>query len=169
MKKTQPAKMDITCTASEGEKVIQVTRVQWRMDMTNDRLETGQPIQILTLIDMVTKQSPAVEIQKTFTRQDVVSLLDRLAPREKLTLCHDNGLHFLSKDLKYWAQHNNVKLVQPPVGELNQQRTIDVFIRKLKVECLDDLNSTSIEEAQQSVDQWRTRYNAIRSDGGSQK
>jgi hypothetical protein len=72
MKNTQPAKMDITCMVSEGESVIQVTRVQWRMDMTNDRLETGQPIQILTLIDMLTKQSPAVEIQKTFTRQDVV-------------------------------------------------------------------------------------------------
>jgi putative transposase len=78
------------------------------MDLTNERLETGQPIHILTLMDMVTKQSPAVEVQTTFAHQDVVNLLDRLTAKgeQQIILYADNGQEFILSALKDWARHN---------------------------------------------------------------
>jgi len=171
MKKRQPTKKPITFTLFEVEEGYKAPHKHWGMDLTNARLQSGQVIEILTIVDMTTKQSPAAEVRTTFTIHDVVKLLDRLTDKgeQHVILYIDHRKEFTSSSLKDWSQRNNVDLAYSHFGKPTSRGGIETFIRRLNVECLNALNLTSIKEAQQSIDVWRAAYNSSRPDAKLRK
>lgn len=51
----------------------------WAMDFVHDQLATGRKLRVLTIVDTVSRFSPALEPRFTFRGADVVEVLERVA------------------------------------------------------------------------------------------
>ena len=71
----------------------------------SDSLASGQRFRLLTLVDNMSRESPAIEVDRSLTGQRVVAVLERLAAQRGLPqiLQVDNGPEFTSQALDAWA------------------------------------------------------------------
>ena len=82
------------------------------MDFVHDELFDGKKIRVLTVIDIFTRFSPAIDARFTYKGADVVDMLERVA-REvgyPMTIRLDNGPEFISRELDLWAFMRGVTL-----------------------------------------------------------
>ena len=86
---------------------------RWSMDFMSDSLYDGRRFRSLTLVDTMRRESPAIEVARSFSGQHVTEVLDRLAQRIGLpkAIQVDNGSECTSKALDEWAARNTVKLL----------------------------------------------------------
>jgi putative transposase len=89
----------------------------------------------------------------------VVKALDQLADTRGLprVITMDNGPEFAGKALDEWAYRRGVKLhfIQP--GKPTQNAFVESFNGKFRDECLNQHWFTSMAEARQIIEQWRTQ------------
>ena len=73
----------------------------WAMDFVHDQLATGRKLRVLTIVDTVSRFSPALEPRFTFRGADVVEVLERVGRRMGFpaTIRVDQGTEFASRDL----------------------------------------------------------------------
>ena len=90
----------------------------------SDSLADGRRFRVVTFVDTMTRESPAIEVSQSFSGQAVATLLDRLAKTSGLPkIIHvDTGPEFVSKALDEWAHRNEVKLAFSIAGS----RAIDL-------------------------------------------
>lgn len=126
----------------------------WSMDFVSDSLYSGRRFRVLTVVDDLSKECPALEVDHSLTGKRVARVLDRIAMTKGFpeVITVDNGPEFISKALDLWAFDNNVKLrfIQP--GKPTQNAYIESFNGKFRDECLNDnvfvnLHSVSIDGA----------------------
>jgi putative transposase len=144
--------------------VAQQPTEQWSMDFMSDALATGRRFRVLTLVDNMSRESPALEVGNHFTGEHVVALLERLAQAGTVprVLQVDNGPEFSSRALDAWAHRRGVKLVFSRPGRPTDNPFIEAFNGRLRQECLDQYWFFSVEEARARVEEWRRDYNTIR-------
>ena len=67
---------------------------------------------LLTIVDNMSRESPAIEVDRLLTGQRVVAVLSRVAAHTGLpkVIQVDNGPEFTSQALDAWAHHHGVKL-----------------------------------------------------------
>src|SRR6187399_1564359 len=72
-----------------------------RLDFVHDQLATGQKLRVLTIVDIFSRFSPALEPRFTFRGRDVVATLERVGREIGLpaTIRVDQGTEFVSRDL----------------------------------------------------------------------
>ena len=89
----------------------QAPNEQWSMDFMSDSLANGQRFRLLTIVDNRSRESPAIEVDRSLTGHRVVAVLERVAAQRRLphTLQVDNGPEFTSQALDVWAQRRGVK------------------------------------------------------------
>ena len=65
----------------------------------SDSLYDGRRFRVLTIVDNMTRESPAIEVSRSFSGQAVAEVLDRLAQTTGLpqVIQVDNGPEFASK------------------------------------------------------------------------
>lgn len=51
---------------------------RWSMDFMTDQLQDGRRFRVLTLVDTMTRESPAMEVGQSLTGQRVVAVLERV-------------------------------------------------------------------------------------------
>jgi putative transposase len=73
------------------------------MDFVSDCLHDERRFQALTIVDNVSRVSPAIEVGRSLTGQHVVEVLEGLAQLPKVIQV-DNGPEFTSRALDEWAQ-----------------------------------------------------------------
>ena len=142
----------------------QAPNEQWSMDFMSDSLANGQRFRLLTLVDNMSRESPAIEVDRSLTGQRVVAVLERLAARAGLPqiLQVDNGP---SSPPKRWtpgriAAASSWRSVVParrPIIPSSRPST-DASAQ----ECLDQQWFYSLEEARDCLEEWRRDYNTIR-------
>ena len=90
------------------------------MDFLTDSLANGQRFRVLTIVDTVSRVSPAIEVGVSLTGERVVAVLERLkrTVRRPERIAIDNGPEFISKALDAWAYQNGVQ----PAGRTDRQR-----------------------------------------------
>lgn len=73
----------------------------WSMDFMSDRLYDGRRFRILTLVDTVSRISPAIEVDRSLTGDRVVQVLERATVLYGLPqrISVDNGPEFIFKAL----------------------------------------------------------------------
>jgi putative transposase len=54
-------------------------RAYWAMDFVHDQLFDGSEIRVLTVVDIFTRSSPAVDLRQNYRGADVVATLERVA------------------------------------------------------------------------------------------
>ncbi len=129
-----------------------------------DSLADGRPFRVFTVVDNVTKVSPAIAVAFSITGEAVVAVLDRLEATVGLPkrLAVDNGPEFISKALDAWAYRNGVALEFSRPGKPTDNAFVESFNGHFRQECLDQHWFASLEEARQIVGAWRIAYNTER-------
>ncbi len=137
---------------------------RWSMDFLTDALADGRRFRVLTLVDNVSRVSPAIGVDCSLTGDRVVTILEGLRQRigapERLAV--DNGPEFISKALDAWAYRNGVLLEFSRLGKPTDNAFAESFNARFRDECLDQHWFVSLEEARQTIEAWRVDYNTER-------
>jgi len=146
------------------ERTATTPNVRWSMDFVSDRTRGGAHLRILTVIDEVTRECLALEVDNSLTGRRVAAVLNRIAlfrgfPKEILT---DNGSEFTSNFMNAWAYDHKVEHIFTDPGKPTQNGYIESFNGKLRSECLNQHWFKSVPEAREIIESWRIEYNRIR-------
>lgn len=139
----------------------------WSMDFVTDSLMHGRRFRALTLVDVFTRESLAIEVDFSLTGARVARVLDRLAETRGLpeVIQVDNGPEFAGKILDAWAHAHGVRLQFIEPGKPVQNAFIESFNGRLRDECLNQYVFTSLEDAREKIETWRVDYNRNRPHG----
>lgn len=139
----------------------------WAMDFMPDRLYDGRRFRLVTLVDTVTRECPAIEVDRSLTGQRVVAVLDRLKARRGLPhrITVDTGPEFISKALDAWAHQHGVQLEFSRPGTPTDHPYIDAFNGRVRDEWLNQHWFTSVDDARTTIEAWRQEYNTERPHG----
>jgi putative transposase len=137
---------------------------RWSLDFLSDSLVDGRRFRVLTIVDTVSRVSPAIEIGVSLTGERVVTLLDRLRSTVGVPqrIAIDNGPEFISKALDAWAYQNGVQLEFSRPGKPTDNAFAESFNGRFRDECLNLHWFASLEEVRQTVEEWRIEYNTER-------
>ena len=146
------------------ERAIREPNTRWAMDFVSDRTRNGSNIRVLTVIDEVTRECLALEVDSSLTGRRVTTVLNRIAlfrglPKEILT---DNGSEFTSNIMNTWAYDHKVEHIFTDPGRPMQDGYIESFNGKLRAECLNQHWFRNIPEAKELIEGWRLEYNQVR-------
>ncbi len=123
-----------------------------------------QTIPLLTIIDVYTRESVAVEAGQSLKGEDVVRTLNRLKYERgvpKILFC-DNGSEFTSQAMDLWAYQNGVKIDFSRPGKPTDNAFVESFNGTFRAECLSTHWFQSLPEAKQIIEAWRQEYNESR-------
>lgn len=146
----------------------QMPNEQWSMDVMTDCFTLGVPdgrrFRILTIVDNMTRESPAIEVDMSLPSTRVVAVLERLAQSHGIpkVIYVDNGPEFVAKALDEWAHRHNVKLAFSRPGKPIDNPYIAAFNGRLRAACLDQHWFTSLADAQARIEAWRVDDNTVR-------
>lgn len=118
----------------------------------------------LTFVDNMSRESPAIEVDRSLSGARVVALLDRLASGWGLpsVIQVDNGPECSSRALDDWAHRHGVQLAFSRPDTPTDNPYIEAFNGRLRAECLDQHWFASLEEARQLIEAWRIDDNHVR-------
>ncbi len=137
---------------------------RWSMDFVHDALADGRPFRVLPVVDPWSRQSPLLEAATSMSGHTVSAALDRVlgdgvAPR---SITVDHGTEFMSRALEDWAFARGVQLDFIRPGKPVENAYIEAFNGRLRDECLNVHQFTSIEDARAKIEAWRLDSNARR-------
>ena len=145
-------------------------QVQWGMDFLTDRLADGRRFRVLTIVDHVSRVSPAIAVAASLSGEQVATVLETADHRYGLPerISVDNGPEFVSKALDAWAYRRGVQLVFSRPGKPTDNAAIEAFNSRFRDECLNQHWFASLEEARQVIERWRVDDNEVRPHGALQ-
>jgi putative transposase len=142
----------------------------WSIDFVSDGLSSGRRFRCFTIVDVCTRESPAIVTAFSLPSTAVIAALDAvIAVRgTPARLSLDNGSEFRSCAFDVWAAERGIELrfIQP--GKPVQNGYIESFNGRLRDECLNQHWFTSLLDAQGRIEQWRQSYNRDRPHHGLQ-
>jgi putative transposase len=142
------------------------TRVneRWSIDFMSDQLADGRCFRTLNIVDDLSRECLAIEVDTSLTGRRLVRVLDSLCDEQgrPATLVMDNGPELTSRALDAWAYRNGVELrfIQP--GKPMQNAYVESFNGRFRDECLNEHWFADLAEAREVIEQWRQDYNEVR-------
>jgi putative transposase len=135
-----------------------------RTGFVHDQLATGRKIRVLTIVDIFSRFSPAVDARFNYRGEDVVATLERVCksvgcPR---AIRVDQGTEFVSRDLDLWAYQKGVVLDFSRPGKPTDNSFIESFNGKFRAECLNAHWFMSLDDARAKTEDWCKDYNEVR-------
>src|SRR6516165_5130953 len=136
----------------------------WAMNFVHDQLATGSKLRVLTILDIFSRFSPALEPRFNFSGADVVRVLEGVCKEVGFpaTIRVDQGSEFVSRDLDLWAYQRGVTLDFSRPGNPTDNAFIESFNGKFRAECLNAHWFMSLDDAQRKCEAWRRDYNEER-------
>ncbi len=143
------------------------TNESWSMDFMSDELYDGRRIKLLTLVDNFTRESLAIEVDRSLGGQRVVEVLMEVAMKRGFPgkIRVDNGPEFTSKILDQWAYLNRVELDFIRPGKPTDNALIESFNGHFRQECLNENWFLSLADTREKIEEWRNHYNNERPHG----
>lgn len=140
---------------------------RWSMDFVHDQLTDGRPFRVLTVVDNWSRESPVLEAGFRLTGQSVVEVLRRVTidGRKPISITVDHGTEFTSKALDAWAWEHRVLLDFTRPGKPTDNGLCESFNGRLRDECLNTHEFTSLDHAKEVIEAWRKDYNEQRPHG----
>ena len=136
----------------------------WSIDFVADQLQDGTRFRALTMVDVYTRESVAIEAGQSLKGEDVVQVLNRLKQQRgvpKFLFC-DNGSEFTSQAMDLWAYQNGMKIDFSRPGKPTDNAFVESFNGTFRAECLDTNWFQTLPEAKHIIEQWRQEYNVSR-------
>lgn len=127
-------------------------------------LADGRRFRTLNVLDTVTRECLAIEVDTSLPGKRVVRLLEQLIlwqgiPKQ-ITL--DNGPEFTGQALDIWAYQYAVTLDFIEPGKPMQNGYLESFNGKFRDECLNVHWFRSLADARRIIEDWRVSYNTER-------
>jgi putative transposase len=136
----------------------------WSIDFVADQLGDGRRFRALTVVDVFTRESLAIEVGQSLKGEDVVQVLSRICLQRatpKMLFC-DNGSEFTSQAMDLWAYHAGVRIDFSRPGKPTDNAYVESFNGTLRAECLDAHWFATLTEAKVVIEAWRREYNESR-------
>jgi len=136
----------------------------WSLDFVADQLQDGRRFRSLTIVDVFTRESPAIEVGQSLRGEDVVRTLNKLKQEgrtPKLLFC-DNGSEFSGQAMDLWAYQNGTKIDFSRPGKPTDNAFVETFNGTFRDECLNVHWFETLAEAKQLIEGWRREYNESR-------
>ncbi len=133
----------------------------WAMDFMHDILADGTKIRLLTIVDIFSRESIALEVDYGFKSPQVVEVLRRaVAQRGAPQRIHcDNGPEFVSLHLDQWAYWMRVQLAFSRPGRPSDNAFCESFNNRVRQELLNPNWFTPLADARLQAAAWRIDYN----------
>jgi putative transposase len=148
------------------ERLASVTQPneRWSMDFMSDELEDGSPLRLLNVVDDHTRESPAVEVDRSLPAPRVIECLERAGAEYGFpqTIIVDNGPEFASKALHAWAYRRGIQLHFIEPGKPVQNAFIESFNGTCRDDCLNQELFLDVADARRKIERWRRHYNEER-------
>jgi putative transposase len=136
----------------------------WAMDFMRDTLAMGRCFRTLNVLDTVTRECLAIEVDTSLPGQRVVRVLERLVERhgrpKRITV--DNGPEFTGQALDAWAYAHGVELDFIDPGKPMQNAYMESFNGKFRDECLNQHWFLNLGDARRIIGAWEEGYNTTR-------
>lgn len=148
---------DNSCARKRPEYINHV----WSYDFLADRTADGRRLKLLVIVDEFTRESLAVEVNRSITASDVISTLEYLfvVRGTPVYIRSDNGPEFVANQVKKWLASQNVQTLYIEPGSPWENGYCESFISRLRDELLNAELFCSLKEAKVLVEQWRSQYN----------
>jgi len=140
----------------------------WGADFMTDSLVSGRRIRILNVIDALSREGLASEVDTSLPARRMVEILEQIAlERESYParLVLDNGPEMRSRELDAWAFEHGVALDFIDPGKPMQNPVTESYNGRMRDECLNANWWWSVEHARQGINAWRVKYNTERPHG----
>ncbi len=140
----------------------------WSYDFISDQTEDGGKLKLLTVLDEFTRESPAIELGRSFRARDVISVLEYLFVVRGVPkfIRSDNGPEFIAGAIKKWLKRNHVETLYIAPGSPWENGYIESFNGKLRDDVLNREVFYSVKDAKVIVENWRLEYNNHRPHSG---
>jgi len=138
--------------------------VIWAMDFQFDTTADGRTLKMLNVIDEFTRETIAINVDRSIDADGVVAVLDRLAVQRGLPtyVRFDNGPEFVAQAVNDWCRFNSAASLFIDPGSPWQNAWIESFNGRLRDELLNSWRFDSLLEARVIIEDWRCDYNANR-------
>ena len=137
---------------------------RWAMDFVSDSLADGRSFRALTVVDHYTRECPVIEVDLSLPGARVIRVLEQLAEERGLpdAIRVDHGPEFVCDAVRRWCERKKVHLDYIEPGRPMQNGHVESFNGKLRDECLNTHWFTSLRQARNIIESWRTDYNEAR-------
>jgi len=136
----------------------------WTLDFVADQLVNGHRFRALTVVDVCTRESLAIEVGQHLRSEHVVTVLNRLTAQRgaPTRLWCDQGSEFCSQLVDLWAYQHQVRIDFSRPGTPTDNAHVESFNATLRRECLNAHWFESLQEAKERIEAWRREYNESR-------
>jgi putative transposase len=136
----------------------------WSIDFVADQLQDGTRFRALTVVDVYTRESVAIEAGQRLKGDDVVRVLNRVKQQREMPkfLFCDNGSEFTSQAMDLWAYQNGIKIDFSRPGKPTDNAFVESFNGTFRAECLNAHWFGTLGKAKRLIEAWRQEYNESR-------
>jgi putative transposase len=137
---------------------------RWSMDFVHDTLANGRKFRTLNIVDDLTREALAIEVDTSLGGQRVVRVLERLVALRgvpQVIVC-DNGPEFVGRAVDGFAYKVGFKLHFIRPGKPVENAYAESFNGKFRDECLNEHWFLDLADARQKIEAWRVDYNEVR-------
>jgi len=155
--KRSPGSSANACFVKKAEYMNHV----WTYDFTEDRTEDGRKLKFLTVLDEWTRELPVIEVGRSITSRDVITVLEYLFAVRGIPrfIRSDNGPEFIADAIKGWLLDKKVGTLYIAPGSPWENGYIESFHGKFRNELLNRELFYSVKEAKVLAENWRLDYN----------
>jgi putative transposase len=109
----------------------------WAMDFVSDQLTNGERFRALTIVDVFTRESLAIEAGRSLRADHVIEVCNRIAAIRgaPVRVFVDNGSEFSGRLIDLWAYHHKVRIDFSRPGKPTDNCFIETFNGSLRDEC----------------------------------
>jgi putative transposase len=136
----------------------------WAMDFMSDVLVGGRRYRILNVLERLSREDLASEVDTSLPAVRVIRVLDEIALERgyPARIVIDNGSEFRSAAVDAWAYEHGVALefIQP--GKPIQNAAVESFNGRMRDELLNQHWWRTLDEARRAVAAYREDYNRVR-------
>jgi hypothetical protein len=127
----------------------------WALDVQFDTTVDGRILKLLNVVDELTRECPAIVVDRSIDADKVVATLDKIAGERAAPafVRFDNGPEFIARAVADWCRFNDVDAVFIDPGSPWQNAWIESFNSRLRDEFLNGWHFDNLLEAQVLIEE----------------
>jgi putative transposase len=137
---------------------------RWSMDYMHDALITGRRYRILNVVDELSREGLASEVDFSLPAVRVIQTLEEIGLERGFptSIVVDNGPEFRSRALDEWAYRHGIVLDFIEPGKPTQNPFVESYNGRMRDECLNQHWFRELHEARETIEAHRQDYNEVR-------
>ncbi len=129
----------------------------WSYDFVAERIEDGRALRMLVVIDEFTRECLAIEVGRSFTSDDLISVLQYLFAIHGVPghIRSDNGPEFAAKGIRRWLVQAGVNTLFIAKSSPWENGYVESFNGKFRDELLNGELFLGLADVRWVIDRWR--------------